>query len=57
MLLLLTLLLFATLIFYVEQIFEKDNNQFESILVSLWWAVVTITTLGNFSSSNNSHCQ
>jgi hypothetical protein len=43
---LLTLLLFATFEFYVEQIFEKDNNQFESILVSLWWAVVTITTLG-----------
>ena len=46
MLLLLALLIFATFEFYAEQVFESEKNQFESILLSLWWAVVTITTLG-----------
>ena len=38
-LLLMTLLIFATFEFYAEQIFEQDKNQFESILISLWWAI------------------
>jgi voltage-gated potassium channel Kch len=46
MLLFMTLMIFATFEFYAEQIYEEDRNQFESILVSLWWAIVTMTTLG-----------
>ncbi len=40
-LLLMTILLFASFIFYAEQIFEPDHNEFDSILISLWWAIVT----------------
>ena len=46
MLLILAVLIFATFVFYGEQIYERDNNPFESIIISIYWAVVTITTLG-----------
>jgi potassium voltage-gated channel Shaw-related subfamily C protein len=41
-----TLMLFASFIFYAEQINEVEDNKFDSILIGLWWAIVTITTLG-----------
>lgn len=38
--------LFASLIFYAEQVQEDPNNHFYSIPHGLWWAIVTMTTLG-----------
>jgi potassium voltage-gated channel Shaw-related subfamily C protein 1 len=46
LLLIMTLMIFATFVFYAEQINETERNQFDSILIGLWWAIVTITTLG-----------
>ena len=46
LLLLMTIMIFASFAFYAEQIYESDKNQFESILIGLWWAIVTMTTLG-----------
>jgi hypothetical protein len=40
--LLMTILLFASFIYYAEQIFEEEDNKFDSILISLWWAIVTM---------------
>jgi potassium voltage-gated channel Shaker-related subfamily A protein 1 len=51
-LLLMTILLFASFIFYAEQIFEPDHNEFDSILISLWWAIVTMLVTCKFSN----HC-
>lgn len=45
-LLFMTLMLFASFVFYAEQIDEVVDNKFESIIIGLWWAVVTMTTLG-----------
>ncbi len=47
--LLMTILIFASFIYYAEQVNEKDDNKFDSIFISLYWAVVTITTLGIYS--------
>jgi potassium voltage-gated channel Shaw-related subfamily C protein len=44
--LLMTVMFFGTLIFYAQQVYETENNQFDSIIVGLWYAVVTLTTLG-----------
>ena len=46
MMLLMAVMIFASFVFYAEQVFEVDDNKFESILIGLWWAVVTMTTLG-----------
>jgi len=46
LMLILAILLFASFIFYAEQLFESDDNKFDSIAISLWWAIVTMTTLG-----------
>jgi len=46
LMLLMAIMIFASFIFYAEQIFELDDNKFDSILISLWWAIVTMTTLG-----------
>ena len=40
------LLTYAVLIFFAEQIYEDENNKFDSISISLWWAIVTMGTLG-----------
>jgi hypothetical protein len=46
MLLFMAVITFACLIFYSEQIFERSENKFDSISIGLWWAIVTMTTLG-----------
>jgi potassium voltage-gated channel Shaw-related subfamily C protein 1 len=40
-LLLMSTLLFASFIYYAEQMIEDENNKFDSILISIWWALVT----------------
>lgn len=38
--------IFASFIYLAEQINEDPNNDFASIPVGFWWAIVTMTTLG-----------
>ncbi|KAK2586460.1 hypothetical protein KPH14_010735 [Odynerus spinipes] len=40
------IVLFASLVFYAERLQENPNNDFESIPRGLWWALVTMTTVG-----------
>ncbi|CAD5114130.1 DgyrCDS3275 [Dimorphilus gyrociliatus] len=40
------IVIFAALIFYAERIQYNPNNDFTSIPVGLWWAIVTMTTVG-----------
>ena len=44
--LILGIVIFAALIFYAERIQYNPNNDFTSIPVGLWWAIVTMTTVG-----------
>lgn len=44
--LILGIVIFASLIFYAERIQYNPNNDFTSIPVGLWWAIVTMTTVG-----------
>ncbi|XP_058794183.1 potassium voltage-gated channel protein Shaw-like [Phymastichus coffea] len=44
--LLLGIVLFASLIYYAERLQNNPNNDFESIPAGLWWALVTMTTVG-----------
>jgi potassium voltage-gated channel Shaw-related subfamily C member 1 len=46
LLLLMTTLIFASFAFYAEQINEVEGNKFESIPVGLYWAIITMTTVG-----------
>ena len=39
-------MIFAPLIFYAERIQDNPDNDFYSIPVGLWWAIVTMTTVG-----------
>jgi potassium voltage-gated channel Shaw-related subfamily C protein len=39
--LLMSTMIFAGFIYYAEQVLESEDNQFDSILISLWWAIVT----------------
>uniref|UniRef100_A0AC35U620 BTB domain-containing protein n=1 Tax=Rhabditophanes sp. KR3021 TaxID=114890 RepID=A0AC35U620_9BILA len=43
---LLGIVVFAALIFYAERVENNPDNQFESIPVGLWWALITICTIG-----------
>ncbi|XP_066588404.1 potassium voltage-gated channel protein Shaw-like [Prorops nasuta] len=40
------IVVFASLIFYAERLQENPNNDFDSIPRGLWWALVTMTTVG-----------
>lgn len=44
--LILGIVIFASLIFYAERIQQNPTNDFTSIPVGLWWAIVTMTTVG-----------
>ncbi|KAM0736475.1 Potassium voltage-gated channel protein Shaw [Formica fusca] len=44
--LVLGIVFFASLIFYAERLQENPNNDFDSIPRGLWWALVTMTTVG-----------
>lgn len=44
--LVLGIVIFAALIYYAERIQYNPDNDFESIPVGLWWAIVTMTTVG-----------
>uniref|UniRef100_A0A914KQI6 Ion transport domain-containing protein n=1 Tax=Meloidogyne incognita TaxID=6306 RepID=A0A914KQI6_MELIC len=40
------MILFASLIYYAERLEYNPENQFESITVGMWWALITISTIG-----------
>ena len=40
------IVVFASLVYYAERIQHNPNNSFNSIPVGLWWAIVTMTTVG-----------
>jgi len=44
-------LIFACLIYYAEQVYEASDNHFSNIPRGFWWAVVTMTTLGEYLRS------
>ncbi|XP_046374177.1 potassium voltage-gated channel protein Shaw-like isoform X10 [Haliotis rubra] len=44
--LVLGIVIFAALIYYAERIQYNPENDFQSIPVGLWWAIVTMTTVG-----------
>uniref|UniRef100_A0A0R3S0R1 BTB domain-containing protein n=1 Tax=Elaeophora elaphi TaxID=1147741 RepID=A0A0R3S0R1_9BILA len=44
--LVLGIVVFASLVYYAERIEVNPENQFQSIPLGLWWAVVTMTTIG-----------
>ncbi len=44
--LILGIVIFAALIYYAERIQFNPDNDFTSIPVGLWWAIVTMTTVG-----------
>ncbi|CAB3405221.1 unnamed protein product [Caenorhabditis bovis] len=43
---LLGIVIFAALVYYAERVEDNRENQFSSIPVGLWWAVITICTIG-----------
>ena len=44
--LILGMVIFASLVYYAERLHANPNNSFKSIPEGLWWAVVTMTTVG-----------
>lgn len=44
--LILGIVIFAALVYYAERIEDNPKNDFTSIPVGLWWAIVTMTTVG-----------
>ncbi|KAF6208665.1 hypothetical protein GE061_017123 [Apolygus lucorum] len=44
--LVLGIVIFASLVYYAERIQANPNNDFNSIPLGLWWALVTMTTVG-----------
>ncbi|VDM14126.1 unnamed protein product [Wuchereria bancrofti] len=41
-----TIVIFAALVYYAERIENNPENQFTSIPAGLWWAIVTMCTIG-----------
>ncbi|KAL9923156.1 shaw-like isoform 2-T6 [Glossina fuscipes fuscipes] len=44
--LVLGIVFFASLAYYAEKLQDNPENQFKSIPLGLWWAIVTMTTVG-----------
>lgn len=44
--LMLGIVVFASLVYYAEKLQDNPDNQFKSIPLGLWWAIVTMTTVG-----------
>lgn len=44
--LVLGIVIFASLVYYAERIQSNPDNDFKSIPLGLWWALVTMTTVG-----------
>ncbi|CAI5452650.1 unnamed protein product [Caenorhabditis angaria] len=44
--LVLGVVVFASLVYYAERVESNEDNQFQSIPIGLWWAIVTMTTIG-----------
>ncbi|WKY12268.1 hypothetical protein Q1695_003668 [Nippostrongylus brasiliensis] len=44
--LVLGVVVFASLVYYAERVEPNPNNEFQSIPIGLWWAIVTMTTIG-----------
>jgi potassium voltage-gated channel Shaw-related subfamily C protein 1 len=44
--LVLGIIIFASLVYYAERIAPNPENDFNSIPLGLWWALVTMTTVG-----------
>jgi len=44
--LILGMVIFASLVYYAERLHANPDNDFKSIPEGLWWAVVTMTTVG-----------
>uniref|UniRef100_A0A914V3D7 BTB domain-containing protein n=1 Tax=Plectus sambesii TaxID=2011161 RepID=A0A914V3D7_9BILA len=44
--LVLGIVIFAALVYYAEKIEDNPHNDFSSIPLGLWWAIVTMTTVG-----------
>ena len=44
--LVLGIVIFASLVYYAERIQANPHNDFQSIPLGLWWALVTMTTVG-----------
>ncbi|MCP9261659.1 Potassium voltage-gated channel protein Shaw [Dirofilaria immitis] len=43
---LLGIVIFAALVYYAERVETNPGNQFHSIPVGLWWAIITMCTIG-----------
>ena len=48
--LVLGIVIFASLVYYAERIQVNPTNDFSSIPLGLWWALVTMTTVGKIST-------
>lgn len=44
--LMLGIVVFASLVYYAERLQDNPGNEFKSIPLGLWWAIVTMTTVG-----------
>lgn len=44
--LVLGIVIFASLVYYAERILPNPHNDFNSIPLGMWWALVTMTTVG-----------
>lgn len=44
--LMLGIVVFASLVYYAERLQDNPENEFKSIPLGLWWAIVTMTTVG-----------
>lgn len=40
------IVIFAALVYYAERVQDNPHNDFESIPIGLWWAIITMCTIG-----------